>query len=70
MEILTTGETAKVLGIEKYQLDYLIETGRVMRPRKTIYGRRNYYTGGDIDKMRQIVERRSQACGSLSVHLN
>ena len=55
MEVLTTGEMAEVLNLRKWQLDYLIDTRQVIKPRKTLLGRRFFYTSEDLLKIRQIL---------------
>jgi len=57
--ILTTGEVAEVLGIKGYQLAYLLETKRIPPPRKTLLGRRLFYTQADLEEIRERLRSRA-----------
>jgi len=57
--ILTTGEVAEVLGIKGYQLAYLLETKRIPAPRKTLLGRRLFYTQADLEEIRGRLRSRA-----------
>ncbi len=57
--ILTTGEVAEVLGIKGYQLAYLLETKRIPPPRKTLLGRRLFYTQADLEEIRERLRNRA-----------
>jgi|GEM_PF-5647087 len=57
--ILTTGEVAEVLGIKGYQLAYLLETKRIPSPRKTLLGRRLFYTQADLEEIRERLRNRA-----------
>jgi DNA-binding transcriptional MerR regulator len=57
--ILTTGEVAEVLGIKGYQLVYLLETKRIPPPRKTLLGRRLFYTQADLEEIRERLRNRA-----------
>ncbi|MCH7923084.1 MAG: MerR family transcriptional regulator [Nitrospinae bacterium] len=58
MEVYTVGETARELGLEMHQLRYLWERGKVPRPRRTVSGARRYYTEGDVEVIRRLLEER------------
>lgn len=58
MEIVTTGELARLLGIPRHKLSYAIESGRIPEPRKTIMGARRFYTEEDVEEIRRILEQR------------
>ena len=57
--ILTTGEVAEVLGIKGYQLAYLLEIKRIPPPRKTLLGRRLFYTQADLEEIRERLRHRA-----------
>ncbi len=61
--VLTTGELAEVLGIRHHQLVYLIETKQIPPPRKTLLGRRLFYTQEDLvaiqEQLRNKTTRKS-----------
>jgi hypothetical protein len=59
--ILTTGEVAEVLGLKAYQLAYLLETQQIPGPRKTLLGRRAFYTRGDLERIREQLQQRPKA---------
>lgn len=56
--ILTSGEVCEVLKIEPYQLSYLLETKQVPPPRKTLLGRRLYYTEQDLQRIKDRLKVR------------
>lgn len=56
--ILTSGEVCEVLKIEPYQLAYLLETKQIPPPRKTLLGRRLYFTQEDLERVRQRLKAR------------
>lgn len=56
--ILTSGEVCEVLKIEPYQLAYLLETKQIPLPRKTLLGRRLYFTEQDLQRIRNRLKAR------------
>ena len=50
-EFIMAGEAAKALGMRRYRLDYLIETGVFEEPRRV--GNRRVWTADGIEAMRQ-----------------
>lgn len=56
--ILTSGEVCEVLKIEPYQLSYLLEIKQVPPPRKTLLGRRLYYTEQDLQRIKDRLKVR------------
>ena len=56
VDVITTGEAARILNIQHYQLKYAIETGKVPEPRRTIMGARRYYTRQDVEEIRRILK--------------
>ena len=56
VEILTTGEVARLLGIPRARLDYAIERGHVPQPRKTLMGARRFYIQEDVAKIRAVLK--------------
>ncbi len=59
MEIITVGEVARLLGIQRHRLNYAIETGKIPQPRKTLMGARRFYTGEDVKEIRRLLEERA-----------
>ena len=55
--LLTTGELARQLGIQRYQLMYLLETGCVPDARVRAGGRR-LFTAAEVSQAEAIVKRR------------
>ncbi len=60
MEIITVGEAARLLGIQRHRLNYAIETGKVPQPRQTIMGARRFYTREDVEEIRRLLEKRGR----------
>ncbi len=58
--ILTTGELAELLGLKAYQLTYLLETQQIPKPRKTLLGRRAFYTKEDFEQIREQLRSRGR----------
>ena len=54
MQIYTSTETARLLGIPFYRLYYLELTNRITPARRTATGRR-YYTTGDVEVLKEEV---------------
>ncbi len=57
--VLTTGELSEVLGIRHHQLVYLIETKQIPPPRKTLLGRRLFYTQEDLGTIQELLRNRA-----------
>lgn len=56
MQIFTTGEVAKLLGITKERLFYLEARGQIEPAQRTGTGKR-VYTRDDIYRLRQVLKR-------------
>jgi len=58
--ILTTGEVCEAVGLKSYQLAYLLETRQIPPPRKTLLGRRLFYTREDLELIRERLRARAR----------
>ncbi len=56
--VLTTGEAAEILGLRTYQLSYLIESGQIPPPRKTLFGRKLFYLKEDLEQIQKKLRSR------------
>ena len=55
---LTTGEAAEILGLRTYQLSYLIKSGQIPTPRKTLLGRKLFYLKEDLEEIQEKLRSR------------
>lgn len=55
MEIFTIGETAKILGIPRYKLNYAAEMDKIPQPRRSVMGHHRYYLAEDLEKIRKVL---------------
>ncbi len=53
--IYSTGEVARMLGLRRYQLSYLLETGRVEEPEQRVAGKR-VWTASDVERAAAAIE--------------
>ncbi|HOK44505.1 MAG TPA: MerR family transcriptional regulator [Bryobacteraceae bacterium] len=55
-QVLSTGELAKRLKIQRYQLLYMLDTGRIPEPKQRMSGRR-VFTETEVQNIEAIVKR-------------
>lgn len=56
--LLNIGEAAALLGLGERRFRYLLESDRIFRPQTRIgTRRRGYYTTGEIQKIRRMIEK-------------
>jgi hypothetical protein len=56
--LLSTGELARELGVRRYQVEYLIETGVVEDTGFRLAGKRGW-TQEQVDRIRTVLEKRA-----------
>ena len=55
MEVYTVGETAKILGIPRYKLNYAAEMNKIPQPRRSAMGHHRFYLREDLDEIRKVL---------------
>ncbi len=53
--IYSTGGVARILGIQRYRLEYLLETGQIPEPKQRVAGRRSW-SREEVEEAERIVE--------------
>lgn len=66
-DLMTTGQAARLLGLQIYQLDYLITTGSVPDTPRRFAGKR-VWTRAQVDGIRRHLDLRSAARAGESSH--